>query len=101
LARPDVPVFPQAAVGHLGLRLPFRVAADIRQDAESLLDAAHDVVRRACPDMVDAIPEDPRGRLDRRPVWAAEKLADLEPRPAGAVLAHPGSAWTAFPVLRA
>jgi hypothetical protein len=57
LVRPDVPVFPQAAVGHLGLLHPFRGVADIRQDAVSLLDAARDAVRPACLDMVGAIPE--------------------------------------------
>jgi hypothetical protein len=34
-------------------------------------------------------------------VWAVEKLAGREPRLAGAVLDHPGSAWTVFPELRA
>ena len=92
MVRRDVPVFPQAAVGHLGLRLPFRGAADIRQDAESLLDGDHDVVHPACLDMVDAIPE---GRWDL-PVpldEAVEKLAVREPRPADAALAHLGPAW--------
>jgi hypothetical protein len=98
--RPDVSVFPQAAVGHLGLRHPFRGVADIRLDAESLWDAAHDAVRRACPDMADAIPEVRRGRWDRL-VWAAEKLAGREPRLADAVLAHLGPAWAVFPGLRA
>ena len=96
MARPDVPVFPQAAVGHLGLRLPFRGVADIRQDAESLLDAARDAVRPVCLDMVDAIPEVRRGlpvRLDE----AVEKLAAREQRPADAVPARPDSAWAVFP----
>jgi hypothetical protein len=96
LARPDVPVFPLAAVARLGLRLPCQGVADSHPDAASLLDEDHDVVRRACLDTVDAIPEVPRGRLDRRPVWAAEKLAGREPRLADAVLAHLGSASTAF-----
>ena len=95
MARPDVPVFPQAAVGHLGLRLPFRGVADSHPDAESLLDADHDAVRPACLDMVDAIPEVRRGRSDRL-VWAAEKLAAREPRLADAVPAHLDSAWAVF-----
>ena len=101
MARPDVPVFPLAAVARLGLRLPSRDVADSRPDAVSLLGVDHDVVRRACLDTVDAILEVRRGRLDRRPVWAAEKLAGREPRLADAVLAHLGSAWTAFPGLPA
>ena len=91
-----MPVFPQAAVGHLGLRLPFRGAADIRQDAESLLDGDHDVVHPACLDMVDAIPE---GRWDL-PVpldEAVEKLAVRELRLADAVPAHLDSASDVFP----
>ena len=72
LARPDVPVFPQAAVGHLGLRLPFRGVADIHLDAENLLDADRGAVRPVCPDMVDAIPEDRQG-LPVRLGEAAEK----------------------------
>ena len=96
MARPDVPVFPQAAVGHLGLRLPFRGVADSHLDAVSLLDADRDAVRPACPDMVDAIPEGRQGRLDRL-VWAAEKLAVREPRLADAVPAHLDSAWAVFP----
>jgi hypothetical protein len=42
--------------------------------------------------MVGAIPEDRRDRLGRL-AWAVEKLADREPRPADAVLAHPAPAW--------
>jgi hypothetical protein len=94
LVPPDVPVFPQVVAGRLGLLRPSRGAADIRQDAVSLLDADLDVVRRVCPDTVDAILEDHRGRpvhLDE----AAEKLAGREPRPADAVLAHLAPAWTA------
>jgi hypothetical protein len=91
LARPDEPVFPQAAVGHLGLRLPCPGVADSRPDAVSLWDVDLDVVRRAFPDMVDAIPEDHLGRLDRL-VWAAEKWAGREPRLADAVPDHHGSA---------
>jgi hypothetical protein len=100
LARPDERVFLPAAVDHLGLRLPFRGAADSHPDAVSLSDADLDVVRRACLDMVDAILEGRRGRLDHL-VWAVEKLAGREPRLADAVLDHPGSAWTVFPGLRA
>ncbi len=93
-----MPVFPQAAVGHLGLRLPFRGVADSHPDAVSLWDADHDAVRRACLDMEDAIPEVRRGRLDHL-VWAAGKLAGREPRLADAVLAHLDSAlaWNLEP----
>ena len=101
LARPDVPVFPLEVAVHLDLRLPFPDVADSHPDEESLLDADLDAVHRACLGMVDAIPEVRWGRLDRRPVWAAEKLAVREPRLADAVLAHLGSAWTAFPGLPA
>ena len=96
MARLDVPVFPQAAVGHLGLRLPFRGAADIRLDAESLLDADHGAVRPVCLDMADAIPEDRRG-LPVQMDEAVEKLAVREPRLADAVLAHPDPALAVFP----
>ncbi len=92
MARLDVPVFPQAAVGHLGLRLPFRGAEDIHLDAESLLGADHGAVRQACPDTVDAILEDRRGRSVRLDE-AVEKLAVREPRLADAVPAHPDPAW--------
>ena len=95
MARPDVPVFPQAAVGHLGLRLPCRGVVDSHPDAESWLDADRDAVRRACLDMVDAIPEDHRG-LQVRLVWAAGKLAGRAPRLADAVPARPDPAWAAF-----
>ena len=91
MAHPDVPVFPQAAVGHLGLLRPFQDAADSHPDAESLLGADPDAVRLACLDTVDAIPEDHRDlpvHLDE----AAEKLAVREPRPADAVLARPDPA---------
>jgi hypothetical protein len=91
LAPLDVPVFPQAAVGHLGLRLPFRDVADSHPDGANLWDADHDAVRRACLDMEDAIPEVRLGRSDHL-VWAAGKLAGHEPRLADAVLAHPDSA---------
>ena len=100
MARPDVPVFPLAAVGRLGLRLPFRGVADSHPDAVSLWDADRDAARRACLDMEDAIPEVRRGRLDRL-VWAAGKLAGREPRLVDAVQARPGLAWTAFPGLPA
>ena len=95
MAHPDVPVFPQAAVGHLGLRLPCRGVADSHPDAESWLDADRDAVRRACLDTVDAIPEDLRG-LQVRLVWAAGKLAGRAPRLADAVPARPDPAWAAF-----
>jgi hypothetical protein len=95
LARPDVPVFRQAAVGRLDLRLPFPGVADIRQDAECLLVAALDAVRPVCLDMVGAIPEVRRGLQVRR-VWAAGKLAGRAPRLADAVPAHPDPAWVAF-----
>jgi hypothetical protein len=86
LARRDVPVFPLAAVGHL--------------DAVSLLDADRDAVRRACPDRVDAIPEDRLG-LPVRMDEAVGKLAVREPRLADAVRAHPDSALAVFPGLPA
>jgi hypothetical protein len=57
----------------------------------NLLGADRDAVRRVCLDTVGAIPEVRLGRLDRL-VWAAEKLADREPRLADAVLAHLGLA---------
>ncbi len=88
MVRPDAPVFPLAAVGHLGLLLPFPGVADSHPDAESLLDADHDAVRPVCLDMVDAILEVHQGRSDRR-VWGAGKLAAREPRLADAALAHP------------
>ena len=84
MARPDVPVFPPAAVGHLVLRLPFRGVADSHLDAVSLLDVDHGAVRRVCLDMVDAIPEDRRG-LPVQMDEAAGKLAAREPRLADAV----------------
>jgi hypothetical protein len=93
LARPDVPVFPQAAVDHLDLRLPFLGVADSHRAAESLLDADPVAVRPDDPDMVDAILE---GLRDRR-VVAAGKSAAREPRLADAVPDHPGSAWAEFP----
>ena len=96
LARPVVPAFPQAAVAHLGLRLPFRGVADSHPDAVSLWDAGLDAARRACLDMEDAIPEVRRGRLDRL-VWAAGKLAGREPRLADAALAHPDFALAENP----
>jgi hypothetical protein len=84
LAHPDVPVFPLAAVGHLGLRLPSRGVADSHPGAVSLLDVDHDAVRQVCLDTVDAIPEDRRGRSVRLDE-AVEKLAAREPRLADAV----------------
>ena len=95
MVRPDVPVFRRAVVGRLGLLHPFPGVVDSHPDAASLSDADLDVVRRACLDTVDAIPEDLRG-LQARQVWAAGKLAVREPRPADAVLAHPDPAWAAF-----
>jgi hypothetical protein len=91
-----VPVSPQAAVGHLGLRLPFRGAADIHPDAESWLDADHGAVRPVCLDMVDAIPEGHQGRPARMDE-AVEKLAVRELRLADAVPAHLDSASDVFP----
>jgi hypothetical protein len=91
LARPDELVFPQAAVGHLGLLLPSRGVADSHPDVVSLWDADLDVVRRASLDMVDAIPEVRRGLLAQKDV-AVEKWAGRELRPADVVPDHPGSA---------
>jgi len=93
LARPDVPVFPLAAVDHPALRLPFPVVADSHPDAASLLDADLCVVHQACPDIGGAIPEVRRGLMDE----AAGKLAVREPRPADAALARPDSALAVFP----
>jgi hypothetical protein len=92
LGRPDVPVFPLAAVNHLDLRLPSPDVADSRRDAASSLDADRGAVLRACLDMVDAIPEDRQGHLDHL-AWAAEKLAGREPRLVDAVPDHPDPAW--------
>ena len=100
LARPDVPVFLQAAVVHLGLRLPFRGVADSHSDAVSLLGADHGAVRQVCLDTVDAIPEDRLARSVRLDE-AAGKLAAHEPRPADAVQDRLEIAWAAFPEIRA
>lgn len=100
MGRPDAPVFPQAAVGHLGLLRPFPGEVDSLRVAVSLLDVDHDAVRRACPDMVGAIPEVHRG-LPVRLVWGAEKLAVRELCLADAVRAHPDSALAVFPGLPA
>jgi hypothetical protein len=92
LVRRDVPVFPQVVVGRQDLLRPSRGVADNHLDAESLLDADHDAVRRVCLDTVDEILEGHWGlqvRLDE----AAEKLAAREPRLADAVLARPDLAW--------
>lgn len=89
MARPDALVFPPAAVDRPVLRLPSRGVADSRPDAVSLWDADLDVVRRACPDMADAIPEARRGLMDE----AVGKLAGREPRLADAVLGHLALAW--------
>ena len=93
MARPDVPVFPRAAVVHLGLLHPFRGVADSHQAAESLLGGDRDAVRPVSPDMVDAILEGLRGRT----ALAAGKSVAREPRPADAVPDHPGFAWILFP----
>jgi len=93
LARPDAPAFPQAAVVHLGLLLPFPGEADSHRAAESLLGAGHGAVRPVCLDMAGAIPERLRGRR----ALAAGKSAAREPRPADAVPDHPGPAWVLFP----
>jgi hypothetical protein len=95
LARPDVPVFLQAAVGHLDLRLPSLGVADSHRDAVSLSDADHGAVLRVCSGRVGAIPEGRLGHQDRMAV-AAEKLAGREPRPADAVPGHRDSAWAVF-----
>jgi hypothetical protein len=100
LDRPDAPVFPQAAVGHLGPRLPFRGVADSHPDAESWSDADRDAARRACLDTVDAILEDHRD-LPVHPDEAAEKLAGREPRLAGVVPGHLDPASAVFPELPA
>jgi hypothetical protein len=84
LARLDVPVFLPAAEVHLGLRLPFRAAADNRPDAESWWDADRGAAPRVCFDKVDAIPEDRRGHLGR-PAVAAGILAGLALHPEDAV----------------
>lgn len=100
MARPDVPVFPQVAVGHLGLRLPFLGVADSHPDAVSLLDVDHGAVRRVCLDTVDAIPEDRRGLLVQMDE-AAGKLAARELRLADAAPDRLEIAWAAFPEIRA
>lgn len=91
-ARPDVPVYPQAA-GHLGLRLPFPGEADNHRGAVSLLGADHGAVRLVDPGMAGAIPEGLRGRT----ALAAGKLAVHGPRLADAVPDLPGPAWALFP----
>lgn len=84
LARPDALAFPLAAVDHPALRLPCQGVADSHLDAVSLLGADLDVVRPACLDMADAIPEVRQDLMDE----AAGKLAGHEPRLADAVPAH-------------
>jgi hypothetical protein len=93
LARPDAQVCLPAAVGPLGLRLPFLGEADNHPAAESLLGADHGAVRPVGPDMAGAIPEGLRGRTDE----AAGKSAAREPRLADAGLEHPDPAWVLFP----
>ena len=88
MVRPDVRVFPRAAVAHLGLLHPFRDAADSHPDEENLLDADHDAVRPDGPDMAGAIPEGLRGRT----ALAAGKSVDHEPRLADAGLERPDPA---------
>ena len=95
MAHPDAPVFPPSAVGHLGLRHPFRAVADSHRDAVSLWDAALDAVHRAFLDTVDAIPEDRRG-LPVQMDEAAGKLAAHEPRLADVVPAHLAPAWAEY-----
>jgi hypothetical protein len=100
LAHLDALVFPLVEVGHLGLLRPFRGVADSHPDAVCLWGADLDVVRRACLDTVDAIPERHRGlpvRLDE----AVEKLAGREPRLAGVVPGHLDPASAVFPGLPA
>ena len=100
MVRLDALVFPPAAEGHLGLRLPCPAVADNRLAVENLSDADRDAVRPVCLDMADAILE---ARLDHRGRMAADagKLADHEPHPADAGLVHPDLAWTVCPVLPA
>lgn len=100
MARPDVPVFPQAAVGHLGLRLPFPGVADSHRDAVSLLDVDHGAVLQVCPDRVGAIPEGRLGLLVQM-AEAVEKLADRALRPVDAVPELPDPAWVVCPGLPA
>jgi hypothetical protein len=82
----DVRVFPLAAV-RLGPLLPFPGVADSHWDVESLWDADHGAVLRACLDMVDAIPEGHQGHQDLMAL-AVEKLAVRELRLADAVRDH-------------
>ena len=91
MGRPDVPAFLPAEV-HPGLRLPSPAVADSHPDAANSSDVDRGAVRRAGLDMVGAIPEDRLGHLDRRPVWAAGKLAGRELRLADAVPARLDSA---------
>ena len=91
MAHPDVPVFPPVAEGHPGLRLPSPAVADSHPGAVSLSDADRGAVRRACLDMVGAIPED--HCLPDPLAVAVEKLAVHGPRPADAVPGHPDPAW--------
>jgi hypothetical protein len=84
--RLDVRVFPLAAV-RLGPLLPFPGVADSHRDVESLWDADHGAVLRACLDMVDAIPEGRQGHQDLMAL-AVEKLAVRELRLADAVRDH-------------
>jgi hypothetical protein len=95
LARPDVPVFPQEAEVHLGLRhLPCLGVADSRRDAENLLDAGRDAVRPVCLDKADVRPE--ARHLDLM-AWVFGKLAVREPRPADAALGRLDLASAWFP----
>jgi hypothetical protein len=93
LARPDVPVFPRAAVVHLDLLHPFPVEADIRPDAVSLWDVGHGAVRPVGPDMAGAILE---GLRDLKALDAG-KSAARELRLVDAVPDRPDPAWVLFP----
>jgi hypothetical protein len=92
LARPDVPVFPQATVVHPDLLRPFRGVADNHQAVENLLGADHGVVRLDGPDTEAWILEVRRGQM----AAAAGKSAVREPRLADAVLERPAPAWVLF-----
>src|SRR4029077_10109433 len=97
LGRPDAPVFPQVAGVRLGLQRlrPFLGAADIRRDAENLLDADRGVVRPAGLDTVALILE--ALRLLDLMAWAAGKLAVRALLPADAVLDRLDPASACFP----
>jgi hypothetical protein len=79
LGRPDAQVFLRVGAVRRDLRrCPFPGAADIRPDAESLLDADHDVAHRLVYfGMVAVVVPGPPVRQDLMAV-GAEKLAVLE-----------------------